>query len=163
MVTINPSSICTKFENSIDGWILPFPVMENGQYKIRMFMNRAEDGKLAFNDVYTYNVPSLEYLIKFFMFPSFGQAYHGLFRMIQDRNNFFNESNHEQGYFLIEKALKSGFLGQTAMICGQIQKHFDKIGFEFNLEPISKKDRKSLDEILLEVNKIDINKVIKWL
>lgn len=160
MVTINPSSICTKFEKSIDGWILPFPVMENGEYKIRMYMNRAEDNRLAFNEVYTYIVPNFETLVRFFMFQSFGQAYHGLFRLMQDRTSFFGEEDHKEGFFLIEKAIKDGFLGSTAMICSQIQETFDKIGFEFSLEPITEKDRKTVDEIVQEINKIDISAIM---
>ena len=162
MVKINPSSLCTKFQRSIDGWILPIPTIENGEYKIRMFMHptgkKNYDGEpiLEFRDIYTYTVPSFEYLVKFFMFQSFGQAYHGFFRMIQERTNFQTEEDQVSGLFLVEKVLKTSFLGESAYVCDKIQERFNEIGFEFNVEPIKQKDRKTVNEILKEMNKMEI-------
>ena len=162
MAKINPSSLCTKFQKSIDGWILPIPTVEDGKYKIRCFMNRTSktnyDGEyiLEFKDIYTYICPSFEDMVKFYMFQSFGQAYNGFLKNIQTRTSFQNENDHIQGRFLVEKVLKSNFLGESAMICGKIQEKFDEIGFEFSTEPISEKDRKSVGEILKEINKMVI-------
>ena len=47
MVKINPSSICTKYEQSIDSWLLPIPTIENGQYKLRCFMSENKNKKKA--------------------------------------------------------------------------------------------------------------------
>ena len=163
MVKINPSSICTKYEESIDTWLLPIPTIENGQYKLRCFMSenknkkrseRTWESKKRFIDVYTYNVPSLDYLVMFYMFKSMGQAYNGLFKFQQDRTDFITEDDHEKGLFMMEKVNKTALLGKSAWVCDQIQQEFDKIGFEFDLNPISEKERKTVDEIVIEVKKM---------
>ena len=163
MVKINPSSICTKYEQSIDSWLLPIPTIENGQYKLRCFMSenknkkktdRTWESKKRFIDVYTYDVPSLDYLVMFYMFKSMGQAYNGLFRLQQDRTDFITEDSHESGLFLMDKINKTAIMGKSALVCNQIQQEFDKIGFEFDLNPISEKERKSVSEIIIEVKKM---------
>lgn len=168
MVKINPSSICTKYEQSIDTWLLPIPTIENGQYKLRCFMSenknkkrseRTWKSKKRFIDVYTYNVPSLDYLVMFYMFKSMGQAYNGLFKFQQDRTDFITEDDHEKGLFMMEKVNKTALLGNSAWVCNQIQQEFDKIGFEFDLNPIKEKDRKTVDEIIIEVKKMLKNKI----
>lgn len=164
MTEIKPSSLLTKYKQSSQGWILPLPIKENGKYKIRCFMNRSEekdyDGEpiVFFQDVYTYKVPNLEFLTAFFMFQSFGQAYNGFLRNKQDRSKFIKEEDHQKGKFLMEKVIKSSFLGNSADVCQEIQKEFNRIGFEFNLKPI--KTKKTLEELYLEVEQT-LNKVRK--
>lgn len=163
MVKITPSSICTKYEESIDTWILPIPTIDNKEYKLRCFMSenrrkkkekRTWESKKRFTDVYTYSVPSLDYLVMFYMFQSMGQAYNGLFKMQQDRTDFITQASHEKGLFMMEKINKTAIMGKSAVVCNQIQAEFDKIGFDFNLHPISESDRKTVDEILIEVTKM---------
>ena len=49
-----PSFLIDKYNNSIDNWILPIPVFDNGVVKLRCFMSRKQKGVLT--DIYTYNI-----------------------------------------------------------------------------------------------------------
>ena len=137
-----PSFLIDKYNNSIDNWILPVPVFDNGELKLRCFMSRKQKG--VFTDIYTYNIDKYRnILLNFFTEKSYGQAYHKFIRLLKDRDDFVLESDHEKGFFTMEDIKNTMFIGKTAYICSIIQRQIDNNdnNFEFDWKGIKESER----------------------
>ena len=146
-----PSFLIDKYNNSIDNWILPVPVFDNGVLKLRCFMSRKQKG--VFTDIYTYNIDKYrDVLLDFFTEKSYGQAYHKFIRLLKDRDDFVLESDHEKGFFTMEDVKNTMFVGKTAYICSVIQRQIDNDnnGFEFDWKGIKESERKTVAELYRE-------------
>lgn len=146
-----PSFLIDKYNNSIDNWILPVPVFDNGMLKLRCFMSRKQKG--VFTDIYTYNIDKYRnILLDFFTEKSYGQAYHKFIRLLKDRDDFVLESDHEKGFFTMEDIKNTMFIGKTAYICSVIQRQIDNDDndFEFDWKGIKESERKTVAELYRE-------------
>ena len=146
-----PSFLIDKYNNSIDNWILPVPVFDNGVLKLRCFMSRKQKG--VFTDIYTYNIDKYRnILLDFFTEKSYGQAYHKFIRLLKDRDDFMLESDHEKGFFTMEDIKNTMFIGKTAYICSVIQRQIDNDdnNFEFDWKGIKESERKTVAELYRE-------------
>ena len=146
-----PSFLVDKYNNSIDNWILPVPVFDNGVLKLRCFMSRKQKG--VFTDIYTYNIDKYRnILLDFFTEKSYGQAYHKFIRLLKDRDDFVLESDHEKGFFTMEDIKNTMFIGKTAYICSIIQRQIDNDdnNFEFDWKGIKESERKTVAELYRE-------------
>lgn len=146
-----PSFLIDKYNNSIDNWILPVPVFDNGVLKLRCFMSRKQKG--VFTDIYTYNIDKYRnILLDFFTEKSYGQAYHKFIRLLKDRDEFVLESDHEKGFFTMEDIKNTMFIGKTAYICSVIQRQIDNDdnNFEFDWKGIKESERKTVAELYRE-------------
>ena len=146
-----PSFLIDKYNNSIDNWILPVPVFDNGELKLRCFMSRKQKG--VFTDIYTYNIDKYRnILLNFFTEKSYGQAYHKFIRLLKDRDDFMLESDHEKGFFTMEDIKNTMFIGKTAYICSIIQRQIDNDdnNFEFDWKGIKESERKTVAELYRE-------------
>lgn len=146
-----PSFLIDKYNNSIDNWILPVPVFDNGELKLRCFMSRKQKG--VFTDIYTYNIDKYRNtLLDFFTEKSYGQAYHKFIRLLKDRDDFVLESDHEKGFFTMEDVKNTMFIGKTAYICSVIQRQIDNDDndFEFDWKGIKESERKTVVELYRE-------------
>ena len=146
-----PSFLVDKYNNSIDNWILPVPVFDNGVLKLRCFMSRKQKG--VFTDIYTYNIDKhRNILLDFFTEKSYGQAYHKFVRLLKDRDDFVLESDHEKGFFTMEDIKNTMFIGKTAYICSIIQRQIDNDdnNFEFDWKGIKESERKTVAELYRE-------------
>ena len=151
MVKFQPSFLVDKYNNSIDHWLLPIPVMDNGELKLRCCMSRKQKG--VFTDIYTYNIDKCrDVLLLFFTEQSYGQAYHKFIRLMKDRDSFINETNHEKGLFIMEDIKNIMFIGKTAYICSVIEKHIkDKDNnFDFSWKGIKPNQRKTVAKLKKE-------------
>ena len=140
-----PSFLIDKYNNSIDNWIIPIPVFDNGELKLRCFMSRKQKG--VFTDIYTYNIDKYRnVLLDFFTEKSYGQAYHKFIRLLKDRDDFVLESDHEKGFFTMEDIKNTMFIGKTAYICSIIQRQIDNDDndFEFDWKGIKESERKTV-------------------
>ena len=146
-----PSFLIDKYNNSIDNWIIPIPVFDNGELKLRCFMSRKQKG--VFTDIYTYNIDKYRnVLLDFFTEKSYGQAYHKFIRLLKDRDDFVLESDHEKGFFTMEDIKNTMFIGKTAYICSIIQRQIDNDDndFEFDWKGIKESERKTVAELYRE-------------
>lgn len=151
MVKFQPSFLIDKYNNSIDHWIIPVPVFDNGELKLRCFMSRKQKG--VFTDIYTYNIDKCRnVLLDFFTEKSYGQAYHKFIRLLKDRDDFVLESDHEKGFFTMEDIKNTMFIGQTAYICSIIQRQIDNDDndFEFDWKGIKESERKTVAQLYQE-------------
>lgn len=151
MVKFQPSFLIDKYRNSIDHWILPIPVFDNGVLKLRCLMSRKEIGK--FTDIYTYNINECrDVLLDFFTEKSYGQAYHKFIRLLKDRDDFIIETDHEKGFFTMQDVTNIMFIGKTAYICDIIQKRIDKNDddFDFDWKGIKESERKTVHQLYRE-------------
>lgn len=151
MVKFQPSFLIDKYNNSIDNWILPVPVFDNGILKLRCFMSRKQKG--VFTDIYTYNIDKCRnVLLDFFVEKSYGQAYHKFIRLLKDRDDFVLESDHEKGFFTMEDIKNTMFIGKTAYICSIIQRQIndDDNDFEFDWKGIKESERKTVTQLYQE-------------
>ena len=151
MVKFQPSFLIDKYNNSIDNWILPVPVFDNGTLKLRCFMSRKQKG--VFTDIYTYNIDKCRnVLLDFFVEKSYGQAYHKFIRLLKDRDDFVLESDHEKGFFTMEDIKNTMFIGKTAYICSIIQRQInnDDNDFEFDWKGIKESERKTVTQLYQE-------------
>ena len=152
MVKFQPSFIIDKYKNSTDHWILPIPVFDNGELKIRCFMSRKKIGH--FTDIYTYNIDkSRHLLVLFYKEKSYGQAYHKFLRLIKHRDTFILENDHEKGFFTMEDVKNTMFIGQTAYICSMIQRKIDNSDDSFNFDwsdKIKESERKTVAQLRRE-------------
>ena len=152
MVKLQPSFLIDKYRNSIDHWILPVPVFDNGVLKLRCFMSREKIGH--FTDIYTYNIDDCRnILVDFLVEKSYGQAYHKFIRLQKKRDGFICETDHEKGFFTLETVKNVMFLGRTAYICSVVQRYIDNNrddDFDFDWEGIKESERKTVAQLEIE-------------
>lgn len=147
-------NIFVKYHNSSDKWILPIPVVENGQLKLRCYMTRKNSLKGIFNDCYTYNV-DLNTLSDFFSYKSHGQAYNELIKFKKARTGFVEESDHIKGVFMMSDVLESAKTGRTALVIEAINTLMSIQHRAFIIEAITETEKAQRKEDKIQLQKLE--------
>lgn len=147
-------NIFVKYHNSSEKWLLPLPVVENGQLKLRCYMTRKNSLKGIFNDCYTYNV-DLNTLSDFFSYKSHGQAYNELIKFKKARTGFVEESDHIKGVFMMSDVLESAKLGRTTLVVEAINTLMSIQHRVFTIEAITKTEKAQRESDKIELQKLE--------
>lgn len=137
---LNIDNIFVKYINSSEKWILPVPVIEAGQVKLRCYMTRRDSLTGVFNDCYTYNV-SFSTLADFFSYKSHGQAYNELIKFKKVRTGFLSEPDHIKGHFTISDIKETIINGKTALLLEAIQTIMNVQNRVFTMEAITELEK----------------------
>lgn len=125
-------AIFERYENSRQRWILPIPILEDGQLKIVCFMNHNEDRDCQTFDAYYSYATELIVLHNFLLEKSCGSAYWKYVRCKEPRTQFLGLLDHKKDITItreeIEQAMEKG---HTADILDNINKKFKDIGHDF--------------------------------
>lgn len=151
---LNIDNIFIKYHNSSEKWILPLPVVEKGQLKLRCYMTRKNSLKGIFNDCYTYNV-DLNTLSDFFSYKSHGQAYNELIKYKKTRTGFVEESDHIKGVFMMSDILESAKLGRTALVIEAINTLMSIQHRVFTVEAITETEKAQRKEDKIQLQKLE--------
>lgn len=152
-------NIFVKYHNSSEKWILPLPVVEQGQIKLRCYMTRKNGLKGIFNDCYTYNV-DLNTLADFFSYKSNGQAYNELIKFKKARTGFVEESDHIKGIFMMSDVLESAKAGRTALVIEAINTLMSIQHRVFTIEAITETEKAQRQSDKIELQKLE-NEILK--
>lgn len=147
-------NIFVKYHNSSEKWLLPLPVVEKGQLKLRCYMTRENSLKGIFNDCYTYNV-DLNTLSDFFSYKSHGQAYNELIKFKKARTGFVEESDHIKGVFMMSDILESAKLGRTALVIEAINTLMSIQHRVFTVEAITKTEKAQRQSDKIQLQKLE--------
>ena len=156
---LNIDNIFIKYHNSSEKWILPLPVVEQGQIKLRCYMTRKNGLKGIFNDCYTYNV-DLNTLADFFSYKSNGQAYNELIKFKKARTGFVEESDHIKGIFMMSDVLESAKAGRTALVIEAINTLMSIQHRVFTIEAITETEKAQRQSDKIEPEKLE-NEILK--
>lgn len=143
-------NLFNRYENSRQRWILPIPIIENGQLKIICFMNHNKEDKTCetFDAYYTY-ATELIVLHNFLLETSCGSAYWKYVRCKEPRTDFLGLTDSKRNITItrddIQKIMKKG---NTEYILENINKKFNDIGHTFTTH--RKNDDEDDDEIKIE-------------
>lgn len=151
---LNVDNIFIKYHNSSEKWILPLPVVEQGQIKLRCYMTRKNSLKGIFNDCYTYNV-DLNTLADFFSYKSHGQAYNELIKFKKARTGFVEESDHIKGVFMMSDVLESAKLGRTALVIEAINTLMSIQHRVFTIEAITETEKAQRESDKIQLQKLE--------
>lgn len=151
---LNIDNIFIKYHNSSEKWLLPLPVVENGQLKLRCYMTRRNTLKGIFNDCYTYNV-DLNTLSDFFSYKSHGQAYNELIKFKKARTGFVEESDHIKGIFMMSDVLESAKLGRTVLVIEAINTLMSIQHRVFTIEAITETEKAQRESDKIELQKLE--------
>lgn len=151
---LNIDNIFIKYHNSSEKWILPLPVVEQGQIKLRCYMTRKNGLKGIFNDCYTYNV-DLNTLADFFSYKSNGQAYNELIKFKKARTGFVEESDHIKGIFMISDVLESAKAGRTALVIEAINTLMSIQHRVFTIEAITETEKAQRQSDKIQLQKLE--------
>lgn len=147
-------NIFVKYHNSSEKWLLPLPVVENGQLKLRCYMTRKNSLKGIFNDCYTYNV-DLNTLSDFFSYKSHGQAYNELIKFKKARTGFVKESDHIKGVFMMSDILESAKSGRTALVIEAINTLMSIQHRVFTIEAITETEKAQRESDKIQLQKLE--------
>ena len=147
-------NIFVKYHNSSEKWLLPLPVVENGQLKLRCYMTRKNSLKGIFNDCYTYNV-DLNTLANFFSYKSHGQAYNELIKFKKARTGFVEESEHMKGIFMMSDVLESAKAGRTALVIEAINTLMSIQHRVFTIEAITEAEKLQRESDKTELQRLE--------
>lgn len=151
---LNINNIFIKYHNSSEKWLLPLPVVENGQLKLRCYMTRKNSLKGIFNDCYTYNV-DLNTLSDFFSYKSHGQAYNELIKFKKARTGFIEESDHIKGVFMMSDVLESAKSGRTTLVIEAINTLMSIQHRVFTVEAITEIEKAQRKEDKIQLQKLE--------
>ena len=125
-------NLIKKYQNSSQKWILPIPVIQDGQLKLICYMNRNEDGAMEFNAQYIYNI-NLLVLLNYMMETSNGQAYWKYVRGKEPRTSFLELDSEKHTYVSEQDVYEVMRKGQTKYILNLINKKFNEINYVFSI------------------------------
>lgn len=151
---LNIDNIFVKYHNSSDKWILPIPVVENGQLKLRCYMTRKNAPKGIFNDVYTYNV-SFNTLSDFFSYKSHGQAYNELIKFKKARTGFIEESDHMKGIFMMSDVLETVKQGRSKLVLEAVEHIMNLQQRTFTIEAITEIEKEQRKQEQIQLQKLE--------
>lgn len=151
---LNINNIFIKYHNSSEKWLLPLPVVENGQLKLRCYMTRKNSLKGIFHDCYTYNV-DLNTLSNFFSYKSHGQAYNELIKFKKARTGFIEESDHIKGVFMMSDVLESAKSGRTALVIEAINTLMSIQHRVFTIEAITETEKAKRQSDKIQLQKLE--------
>ena len=112
---ISVDKIFVKYVNSSEKWILPLPILENGQLKLKCFMTDKKALTGTFTRYYTYLV-DFQTLYDFFSYKSHGQAYNELIKFKKTRTGFLKESDNAKGLFLMSDVIANAKEGRSNFV-----------------------------------------------
>lgn len=138
---LNVDNLFIKYINSSEKWILPIPVLENGQMKLRCFMTRKNALTGTFQAVYTYDV-DFRFLSDFFSYKSNGQAYNQMIRCKKHRVGFLDEPSKITGEFTIKDVKDTVLNGRTVYVLEILNQFMALHNKHFTLEAISEVEKK---------------------
>lgn len=147
-------NIFVKYHNSSEKWLLPLPVVEKGQLKLRCYMTRKNSLKGIFNDCYTYNV-DLNTLSDFFSYKSHGQAYNELIKFKKARTGFVEESDHIKGVFMMSDVLESAKTGRTVLVIEAINTLMSIQHRAFIIEAITETEKAQRKEDKIQLQNLE--------
>ena len=140
-MTLNYDSVVERFRNSSEQWIMPIPVIEDGELKVFCFMNHdkehriKDDEPIWFDAYYSYKV-SLLVLHNFLLEESCGRAYWKYVRCKEPRISFLGFDTSKTNTFFSEKSIQNIMAnGRTNYIFELINKKFNDIDHEFTTHP----------------------------
>lgn len=138
---LNVDNLFVKYINSSEKWILPIPVIEDGQMKLRCFMTRRKALVGTFQAVYTYDV-DFRFLSDFFSYRSNGQAYNQLIKFKKHRVGFLDEPSKVVGEFGMKDVRDTVINGRTTYVLEILNQFMTLHNKHFTLEAISEVERK---------------------
>ena len=138
---LNIDNLFIKYINSSEKWILPIPVLEDGQMKLRCFMTRRSALTGTFQSIYTYNV-DFRFLSDFFSYRSNGQAYNQMVKFKKHRVGFLDEPSKIVGDFTMQDVRDTVINGRTVYVLEILNQFMALHNKHFTLEAISEVERK---------------------
>lgn len=131
---LNIANLFKKYENSSQRWILPIPVIEDGQLKLICYMNHSEDRtEQNFDAYYIYNI-NLLVLMNYLMETSNGQAYWKYVRSKKPRTRFLDLDDHQTNTVIKREDIAFRMRqGHTKYILNLIDKKFNEINYVFSI------------------------------
>ena len=151
---LSMDTIFVKYANSSEKWILPLPVVEKGQVKLRCYMTDKKEMTGIFNNCYTYNV-DFNTLADFFSYKSHGQAYNELIKHKKRRTGFVGEANHIKGIFMMSDVLESAKNGRTSVVMEAINTLMSIQHRVFTMEAITKMEKEKRKKEKLHIEKLE--------
>lgn len=148
--------IMIKHLNSNEQWILPLPVIENGETKLRVYMRREKDLLGTFSSVYTYRV-GMEDLMNFFSYRSNGQAYNELIKYKKRRISFFKEESKETGVFMLSDIKKAIIDGRSELVCEAITLYMMANNRQFVVSALSNEEKAERQAQMQEADELLAN------
>lgn len=145
-------NLFNRYENSRQRWILPIPVLEDGQLKIICFMNHNKEDRTCdtFDSYYTY-ATELIVLHNFLLEKSCGSAYWKYVRCKEPRTDFLGLTDSQRDIIITREAINQIMIkGHTKYILELINKKFDDINHTFTTEPKKDDDDIKNDEQMLK-------------
>lgn len=137
---LNIDNLFVKYINSSEKWILPIPVLEDGQMKLRCFMTRRNALTGTFQAVYTYNV-DFRFLSDFFAYKSNGQAYNQMVKFKKHRVGFLDEPSKITGEFTMQDVRNTVLNGRTVYVLEILNQFMNLHNKHFTLEAISELEK----------------------
>jgi len=147
---LNVDNLFIKYINSSEKWLLPIPVLEDGQMKLRCFMTRRKALVGTFQSIYTYDV-DFRFLSDFFSYKSNGQAYNQMIRCKKHRVGFLDEPSKVTGEFTIKDVKNTVLNGRTVYVLEILNQFMNLHNKHFTLEAISEMEKRQ--------NKAEYNKI----
>ena len=138
---LNVDNLFIKYVNSSEKWLLPIPVLENGQMKLRCFMTRRKALVGTFQSIYTYDV-DFRFLSDFFSYKSNGQAYNQMIKYKKHRIGFLDEPSKVTGEFTMQDVKDTVINGRTVYVLEILNQFMALHNKHFTLEAISEVERK---------------------
>ena len=147
---LNVDNLFVKYINSSEKWILPIPVLENGQMKLRCFMTIRKALVGTFQSIYTYDV-DFRFLSDFFSYKSNGQAYNQMIKCKKHRVGFLDEPSKVVGEFGMKDVRNTVINGRTTYVLEILNQFMNLHNKSFTLEAISEMEKRQ--------NKAEYNKI----
>ena len=148
---LNYNNRVKRFRNSSEQWIMPIPIVEDGELKIICFMNHDKENRVADNEpiwfdaYYTYKT-SLLVLHNFLLEESCGKAYWKYVRCKEPRTSFLGLNDFKKNTYITEKSIQNIMIkGRTNYIFELIDKKFDNIEHKFTTHPFRDDDMDEID------------------
>ena len=134
---LNYNTIVERFRKSSQQWIMPIPVIKDGELIIFCFMNHDKENRIKdnepiwFDSYYSYKI-SLLVLHNFLLETSCGQAYWKYVRCKEPRKSFGKLDDYKRNSYFSEKSIKELMMqGRSDYIFDLINRKFDDIDHDF--------------------------------
>lgn len=140
---LNIDNLFIKYINSSEKWILPIPVIEDGQIKLRCYMTRRNQLTGTFQAIYTYDV-DFRFLADFFAYQSHGQAYNQMVKFKKHRNGFLSEPSKVTGNFTLKDVKESVINGRTVYLLEIVNKFMNMHNLSFIIQGIDNAEKERI-------------------
>lgn len=143
---LNYNNIVKRFRQSSEQWIMPIPIIEDGELKVICFMNHDKENRVSdeepiwFDSYYTYKTDLLV-LHNFLLEESCGKAYWKYIRSKEPRTRFLGLDDYVRDTYITEKDIYNMMAsGRTDYIFELIDKKFNDIEHQFTTHPFKDDD-----------------------